>query len=67
MCPRGQGCPRGLHLCHFYLFYWWNSFRSSIDVLFDLQLLLRQYKKMPECSFCVISDMTVIAFKQRKL
>ena len=46
----------------FLYFYLWNGFRSSIEVLFDLKLLLRQYKRMPECSFCVISEMIVIAF-----
>ena len=36
-------------------------------MVFDLYLLLRHYKRMPECSFCVISDMIVIAFQQNKV
>ena len=32
-------------------------------MVFDLWLLLWQFKRMPECSFGVISDMIVIAFK----
>ena len=31
-------------------------------MLFDLHTLLRQYKRMPECIFGVVSDMIVIAF-----